>query len=193
MPSNVIAAGIADYILEPEMMPAAIEYYVKNDGALLPQAINSKGEEKIIKAIIDLIKDKLPLDFTDYKQTTISRRIKRRSVSHNFTKLESYLAFCKINADELEALAKDFMISVTSFFRDKEAFEFLEKNEIPEIIEQKREGEEIKVWVAGCATGEEAYTLAILFKEQLRGNQKNITVKIFATDIDDVAVGFAGK
>ncbi|MEO6330834.1 MAG: chemotaxis protein CheB, partial [Ginsengibacter sp.] len=169
MPSNAIAAGIVDYVLEPELMPAAIEYYVKNDGALLPQASNNKAEEKIIVAIIDLIKDRLPLDFSDYKQTTIQRRIKRRAANHNFTKLESYLAFCKINIQEVEALAKDFLISVTSFFRDKEAYEFLQTNVISEIIKHSTEGEEIKFWVAGCATGEEAYSMAILLREKLTG------------------------
>ncbi|MEO6455696.1 MAG: CheR family methyltransferase, partial [Ginsengibacter sp.] len=193
MPSNVIATGIVDYILEPELMPAAIEYYVKNDGALLPQASTNKADEKIIEAIIDLIKERLPLDFSDYKQTTILRRIKRRAANHNFTRLESYLAFCKINKEEVEALAKDFLISVTSFFRDKEAFEFLQKNVIPEIIKEHIEGGEIKFWVAGCATGEEAYSLAILLKEKLTGKYKNYPVKIFATDIDTAALAFAGK
>lgn len=193
MPANVIATGIADYILEPELMPPAIEYYVKNEGSLLPQASGSKSEEKIVRAIINLIKDQLPLDFSDYKQTTILRRIKRRAANHNFKKLESYLAFCKTNSEEVEAIAKDFLISVTSFFRDKEAYDFIQNKVIPKIVKQNTSDEEIKFWVAGCATGEEAYSLAILLKESLTGEHKNYPVKIFATDIDDAALAFAGK
>ena len=93
MPSNAIATGAVDYILTPQLMPQAIEYYVKNDGALLPGGLEDKEEDKIVVSIIALIKDQLPLDFTDYKQTTILRRIKRRAASHNFNKLSDYLAF----------------------------------------------------------------------------------------------------
>nr|MBA2563691.1 PAS domain-containing protein [Chitinophagaceae bacterium] len=192
MPANAIATGVVDYILEPELMPGVIEYYVKNDGALLPHALESNGEEKIIVAIINLIKDRLPLDFSDYKQTTILRRIKRRAANQNFINLETYLAFLKSNNDEVEALAKDFLISVTSFFRDKEAFRYIQKHVIPKIIKQHKTGEDIKVWVPGCATGEEAYSLAILLKEQLNGDYKNLPVKIFATDIDTAALTYAG-
>ncbi len=192
MPANAIATGVVDYILEPELMPGVIEYYVKNDGALLPHASESNEEKKIIVAIIDLIKDRLPLDFSDYKQTTILRRIKRRAANKNFLKLENYLAFLKSNKDEVEALAKDFLISVTSFFRNNEAFGFIQEQVIPEIIKQHKTGEDIKFWVPGCATGEEAYSLAILLKEQLNG-YNDLPVKIFATDLDTAALSYAGK
>lgn len=193
MPANAIATGAVDYILSPQLMPQAIEYYVKNDGALLPGALEDKEEDKIIVAIIALIKDRMPLDFTDYKQTTILRRIKRRAASHNFNKLSGYLAFLKTSNDEIEALAKDFLISVTSFFRDKEAFGFIQTDVIPQIINRIVPGEEIKFWVAGCATGEEAYSLAILLREQLNGKYPDTVVKIFATDIDTNALIHAGK
>jgi two-component system CheB/CheR fusion protein len=193
MPSNAIATGTVDYILSPQLMPQAIEYYVKHDGALLPGGLEDKEENEIIASIIGLIKDRLPLDFTDYKQTTILRRIKRRAASHNFNKLSGYLAFLKTTNDEVEALAKDFLISVTSFFRDKEAFEFIQTDIIPKIIDRIVPGQEIKFWVAGCATGEEAYSLAILLHEQLTGEYKDTAVKIFATDIDTNALIYAGK
>jgi len=193
MPSNAIATGAVDYILSPQLMPQAIEYYVKHDGVLLPDSLRDIEEGKISEEIISLIKSRLPLDFTDYKQTTILRRIKRRAASHNFNSLPGYLAFLKTSDEEVEALAKDFLISVTSFFRDKEAFEFINTDVIPHIINSMGAVKEIKMWVAGCATGEEAYSLAILLREQLTDDHKDAVVKIFATDIDTNALMYAGK
>lgn len=194
MPSNAIATGAVDYVLSPELMPQVIEYYVKNDRILQPGSnlINFE-EDKIIEEIISLIKSRLPFDFTDYKQTTILRRIKRRAASHNFNNLPAYLAFLKTSNEETEGLAKDFLISVTSFFRDKEAFEFIQTNVIPNIIKGIKAVKEIKIWVAGCATGEEAYSLAILLREQLTEAHRDTRVKIFATDIDTNALIYAGK
>jgi two-component system CheB/CheR fusion protein len=185
MPSNAIATGLVDFVVEPSLMPGVIENYVKHDGNIL---LDNKDEEKNLKAILDLIKEQLPLDFTDYKQTTILRRIKKRATHNNFIRLENYFDFLKKTPSEIEALAKDFLISVTSFFRDKEAFDFIETNVIPKILESLVPGEELKMWVAGCATGEEAYSLAILVQEQLTGHLKDTVVKIFATDIDTIAL-----
>ncbi|MEO9210167.1 MAG: CheR family methyltransferase, partial [Ginsengibacter sp.] len=185
MPANAIATGLVDFVAEPSAMPDIIENYVKHSGQI---TINYENEEKNIKSIIDLIKEQLPLDFSDYKPTTILRRIKRRAVENNFVLLENYYEFLKETPLELEALANDFLISVTSFFRDKEAFDFIEKKVIPEILESLAPDEELKLWVAGCATGEEAFSLAILIKEQLTDKYKDTVVKIFATDIDTVAL-----
>ena len=190
MPSHAIATGMVDYILEPEKMPGAIEDYVKLEVEL---RANTKDDEKYAKAIVKLIKEQSPLDFSEYKQTTILRRIKRRSIYNNFDKLEHYLAFIKTTPDEVEALSKDFLISVTSFFRDKPAYESLEKNVIPNIIKNLDPIDEIRFWITGCATGEEAYSMAILIAEQLPEKFKNTSVKIFATDVDSAALSFAGK
>ncbi|MEB0262036.1 chemotaxis protein CheB [Mucilaginibacter sp. 10I4] len=190
MPSNAIATGMVDFILEPELMPGTIEDYVKNERELIP---DTADDQKNLEAIIHLINEQLPLDFSDYKQTTILRRIKRRAAYNNFTRLENYIDFLKATPVEIAALAKDFLISVTSFFRDKEAFNFIEKKVLPGILENLAPEEELKLWVAGCATGEEAYSLAILIAEQLAGKLKNTVVKIFATDIDTAALVQAGK
>lgn len=189
MPSNAIATGAVDFILEPALMPDAIESYVKEDGKLL----DNESDEKNIASIINLIKETSPLDFSDYKQSTISRRIKRRAAYNNFTNLEAYLEFLKTSTEELETLSKDFLISVTSFFRDKEAFNILEKEIIPSILKNLHPGEELKMWVAACATGEEAYSLGILVAEQLNSHLNETVVKIFATDIDSVALVHAAK
>ncbi|MEJ6980876.1 chemotaxis protein CheB [Pedobacter sp. P351] len=190
MPSNAIASGMVDFVLEPELMPDKIESYVKNEIDLM---FNSKDDEKHLSDIINLIKEQSPLDFTDYKQTTILRRTKRRAAYSNFSTLASYIKFLKTNPHEVETLIQDFLISVTAFFRDKEAFDFIQNNVISGLLKSLAVDEELKIWVAGCATGEEAYSMAILVNEQLTGKYKNTVVKIFATDIDNYALVFAGK
>ncbi len=190
MPSHAIATGLVDFVLELIAMPEAIEDYVKNDGKF---TIDHEDDEKNLAAIIDLIKERSPLDFTDYKLPTILRRTKRRASYGNFTTLGNYLNFLKVTPKEVEALAKEFLISVTSFFRDQEAFSFIKSNVLPDILESLTPGEELKIWVAGCATGEEAYSIAILIAEQLTGRLADTIVKIFATDIDSAALVYAGK
>ncbi len=190
MPASAIDTGLVDYVLEPELMPGTIDYYLRHEGEIKE---NKKEDEKNVVAILNLIKDQLPFDFTDYKQTTILRRIKRRAGYHNFKRLETYLDFLKETPGEIELLAKDFLISVTFFFRDKEAFIFLKAHIIPVMLEKLHLQEELKIWIAGCATGEEAYSIAILIFEQLTGKYKDVAVKIFATDIDIAALLHAGK
>lgn len=190
MPAHAIATEMVDFILEPEFMPRAIEDYINHNESLLD---DSKNDEKILTLIIDYIREKLPFDFSDYKTTTILRRTKRRAVSLNIYSLEKYLEILKESPEEVKALAQDFLISVTSFFRDTDAFEVVQKSIFPKILENLQPHEEIKIWVAGCATGEEAYSLAIILKELLVGKDKDRIVKIFATDIDAAALQHAGK
>ena len=190
MPSNAIATGLVDFVLEPAQMPDAIEDYVKHGGELIA---DDKDDALHIKSIIDLIKDKSPRDFSDYKMPTLLRRTKRRAAYGNFNSLSTYLDFLKVTPAEVEALTKDFLISVTSFFRDKEAFSYIQKHVLPAVLEGLATGEELKMWVAGCATGEEAYSLGILIAEQLTGKYKDTVVKLFATDIDSAALEHAGK
>jgi len=190
MPSSAIATGLVDFVLEPALMPAAIEDYVKNTADILT---DNHEDDKNLKAIITLIKETSPLDFSDYKQTTILRRTKRRATYGNFNTLGKYLDFLKVTPEEVESLTKEFLISVTSFFRDKGAFEFVQKKVLPDILNKLVQGEELKIWVAGCATGEEVYSIAILVEELLRGKYGDTVVKIFATDIDSSALIHAGK
>ncbi|RYE20197.1 MAG: chemotaxis protein CheR, partial [Sphingobacteriaceae bacterium] len=190
MPSNVIATGVADFVLEPVAMPDAIEEYVRYKAELL---LDQQYDEESVAVIIDLIKERLPLDFSGYKQSTILRRMKRRAAYHNFTRLEEYSNFLLSSPEEIEVLAQDFLISVTSFFRDKKTFEFLQSDVLPQLIEKLAPQEELKMWVAGCATGEEAYSMAILVYRQLQENLADTVVKIFATDIDSIALEHAGK
>ncbi len=189
MPASSIATGLVDFVTEPELMPGIIEdYVVQSRVTLLDQ-----NEKMTMLMILDLIRDNTAFDFSGYKHATLSRRTRKRAVNQNFSSLADYLSFLKGTPEEMSALAKEFLISVTAFFRDEEAFDFLDTSVIPGLIEKLDDGEELKVWVAGCATGEEAYSIAMLLAEQLEGKEKNITVKIFATDIDSAALLHAGK
>jgi len=190
MPAHAIATDTVDYILEPASMPGAIEAYVKDNDSIMAGTI---ADGKSIAVIIDYIKEKLPFDFSDYKLSTIIRRTKKRAAEVNVYTLEEYLAVLKNDPEELKALAKDFLISVTAFFRDPEAFELMEEKVFSKILETLAPKEEIKIWVAGCATGEEAYSLAISLSELLAQKSIDATVKIFATDIDTAALIYAGK
>ncbi|WP_411274945.1 chemotaxis protein CheB, partial [Daejeonella sp.] len=190
MPSNAIGSGMVDFVLEPEAMPRAIEDFIKYEGNLLT---DSQEEEKDLREIIQLINEKSPLDFSDYKETTILRRTKRRASQANFKSLKKYLDYLKETPGEVDALAKEFLISVTSFFRDKEAFKIIKDKVLSDLLNRLNPTEELKMWVAGCATGEEVYSLAILIAEKLVETSQSRVVKIFATDIDSIALAHAGK
>ena len=143
--------------------------------------------------INSLITEHTPLDFSEYKRPTIVRRITRRMVAHNAETVFDYIKILKDDSTEIETLAKEFLIRVTQFFRDPEAFDIIAEKVIPEIVENKLLVDVLKIWVIGCATGEEAYTLAILIKEHLWELKKDIEVKIFASDIDKDALAKAAR
>jgi two-component system CheB/CheR fusion protein len=194
MPLSAINTGCADFILPPKEMPQAIIDFAKNTKA---EKTNPKEPEDLneddIASIINLIKGNLPLDFTDYKKPTILRRIKRRMVQHNLGTAKKYYSFLKSDPKEIALLANDFLIGVTQFFRDTDAFNIIEKTVIPDIIQHMKADEILKVWIAGCATGEEAYSIAILIKEYITRERLSIEVKIFATDINKTALDIASK
>jgi two-component system CheB/CheR fusion protein len=190
MPNEAIATGVVDFVLEPAAMPGAIEDYIKREGILHAE---DADDQVSLKAIVELVGQQSPFDFSDYKTSTILRRTKRRAAYQDYNSLDKYLGFLKSSPEEIDALSKDFLISVTSFFRDKEAFEYIKHNILPGILNKLKPKEELKIWVAGCATGEEVYSLAILVAELLTGDLEHIIVKIFATDIDSAALVHAGK
>lgn len=191
MPDAAIASQMVDMVLSPDAMPKAIADYVSNVSWGFPVLPNRTQGNDHIRQILGYLKDHYPVDFSEYKSSTISRRIERRMAANHVNTVPDYLNFMKENPRETEVLAHHFLISVTSFFRDKKVFALLEKEVIPDIISQSTTG--FKAWVAACATGEEAYSLAILVKEYLDKNHLQMPVRIFATDIDDHALGIAGK
>jgi len=190
MPFHAISTGLVDFILEPEAMPEAIEEFIQYG----KESILEMGFDDLnLNLIIQYIKAQNSLDFSEYKPSTLLRRAKRRAYQLDYNTLSAYLPYFKSDPLEIESLSKEFLISVTSFFRDKEAFQFLAEHLIPSLIKNLNEEEELKIWVAGCATGEEVYSLAILIAEEQSRTESTHNVKIFATDIDELALNFAGK
>ncbi|MCB2195226.1 MAG: PAS domain-containing protein [Bacteroidetes bacterium] len=194
MPRSSIATGIVDYVLKPKEMPKRLLGYVKHPFINKTKDFKEELEqtEDALLKIIMLIKEECGVDFSFYKPNTLIRRIEKRVGINQINKIEEYISLLEHNPDEIEILYKDLLIGVTSFFRDKEAFDELKKNIIPEIFKIKSESKEIRVWTVACSTGEEAYSLAILFNEYMEENRITADVKIFATDLDKNSIEYAG-
>lgn len=194
MPNSAISSGNVDVILTPDLIPEEIITLLKRD--MLENNFSDQAhedhEDDLVK-ILGLIQKHTPLDFSEYKRPTIVRRIILRMAKNKIASIGDYVNFLETNPSEIATLAKEFLISVTKFFRDKEAFDVIKEKVIPEIVENKLQVDTFKVWVVGCATGEEAYSLAILIMEHLTELKKNLEVKIFASDIDKSALLHASK
>ena len=144
-----------------------------------------------MKKVFILLRAQTGHDFSQYKQTTIERRVERRMAVHQIERLHEYVRHLQQTPAEVEALFRDLLIGVTNFFRDPEAFAALEEQVIPRLFANKDAGAAIRVWVPGCSTGEEAYSIAILLQEQMELLKQSFKVQVFATDIDSLAIGQA--
>ncbi|NDK55658.1 chemotaxis protein CheB [Pontibacter fetidus] len=195
MPRSAIDAGIVDYVLPPEQMPEEIIEYTRKIPlvkSLIEQDLEGE-DEAIFKEILDLVCTHTQTDFTNYKEATINRRIRKRMDHLKVKNMKAYLDYLHENPAEIKKLCQEFFINVTSFFRDPEAFAILESDIIPNIIAEKKPEEAVKVWVAACSTGEEVYSLAILFSEAFEKAGREPNIKLFATDIDQQAITQASK
>ncbi|MBD3373550.1 PAS domain-containing protein [candidate division KSB1 bacterium] len=189
MPASAQATGFADYVLPPKEMPAALIAYCR--GPFLQRSSKApmiQLPESAIRSILERLRYHTGHDFTEYKQNTMARRIERRMNVHRIKEPGEYSRFLKENSKELNALFQELLISVTSFFRDPESFVFLAENILPKLLKQLNDGDNLRVWVPGCATGEEAYSLAILLDEQLWKINRLFEIQIFATDLDHKAI-----
>ncbi len=194
MPNSAIESGNVDAVRPPELIPDEVIAHLKHEileNDFIHQATDR--DEECLEEILKFIQIQTPFDFTEYKRPTIIRRIVRRMAKNDISSLEDYVKFLKDHKPEIDILTNEFLISVTKFFRDKDAFEVIKDKALKEIIENKLQVDTLKVWVVGCATGEEAYSLAILILEQLTDLKKNLEVKIFASDIDKAALLHASK
>lgn len=194
MPHSAIESGSVDIVLPPEQIPQEIIAHLNRD--TLEVNLSDKTTEKdedSLRRILDLVEKNTPLDFSEYKRPTIIRRIVTRMTKNKIVSLGDYADFLAVNPAETEVLANEFLISVTKFFRDKEAFETIGQSVIPEIVENKLQVDTLKAWVVGCATGEEAYSLAMLIEEYLTERKKRLEVKIFASDVDKSALQHASR
>ena len=195
MPRSAIATNLVDYVLPPEHMIREMLNYVQHPCLVSDPAVKRAivQDEDNLNKVFALLRSNSGVDFTYYKQTTIVRRIERRMGIKQIEKLSDYLQFLYQSPLEVNTLFREFLIGVTRFFRDPEAFEQVKTEVLPTIFASKRRGDSIRVWVAGCSTGEEAYSLAILLTEYMEMNGRHVDVKVFATDLDKDALEFAGK
>ncbi len=193
MPRSALATGLVDYELPPAEMPAQLIAYVTHAFGKSNRPINVAipQSESALKKIFVLLRTQTGHDFSQYKPSTIYRRIERRMAVHQIDTIDSYVKYLQQTPAEVEALFRDFLIGVTNFFRDTHPFQELEKLAIPKLFEGKTPSSVIRVWSNGCSTGEEAYSIAILLKEHLEALKQNYKVQIFATDIDSRAIAIA--
>jgi two-component system, chemotaxis family, CheB/CheR fusion protein len=186
MPSSAVAAGIVDLELPVETIPERIIGYVRDWGAF---DTGQRGDA--LTTIFNLLRTRTGHDFREYKERTFQRRVQRRMQVVQTTRLEDYAELLQREPDEVSALFRDLLIGVTDFFRDAAAFQALETSVIPKLFEDKGADDEVRVWVPGCSTGEEVYSIAILLREHLEKSPTPPKVQVFGTDIDEIAMGVA--
>ncbi|TVR66365.1 MAG: PAS domain S-box protein [Gemmatimonadales bacterium] len=198
MPRSAVRTGLVDFVLPPAEMPAQLMAYVRSalaegSGSHGPETSRPEapsGSPDAWQMLFSEIRDRTGHDFSHYKDSTVHRRLKRRMAVQQVDRLEDYVRFLKSSPEEVDALFQDLLIGVTRFFRDPQAFQAL-GNAVSEIIAGKSPGAPIRVWVPGCSTGEEAYSIAILLREEMEAMECSLPVQIFATDIDPRAIEVA--
>jgi two-component system, chemotaxis family, CheB/CheR fusion protein len=194
MPVNAINTGMVDFILPVAKMPDVLIRYSKSPyvaGKIGSDPLKGGVSPDHLTSILALLKTRLKRDFHYYKKSTLIRRVNRRMGIVHVNTMQEYLAYLRKKPSELDKLFKDILIGVTQFFRDPDVFDQLAKRVIPKIVKNRDPDEQIRVWVAGCSTGEEAYTIAILLIEALSARKLDINLLIFATDIDATALNKA--
>ena len=194
MPRSAVEAGLADIVAPVEALPGKIIAFLRHMPLVAGPGLagDDKGHSAFEKIVI-LLRAQTGHDFSLYKKNTVYRRIERRMGIHQIRRIATYVRFLQENTQELELLFKELLIGVTNFFRDPAMWEQLKAEVIPALLKDRPPSQALRVWVPACATGEEAYSLAIVFKEaleQLKPAQKH-TLQIFATDLDRDAIGKA--
>ncbi|HEY0742538.1 MAG TPA: chemotaxis protein CheB [Chryseosolibacter sp.] len=191
MPRNAIATDLVDEVLPVTEIPAKIIDYRNRLGVIqipIESERRPEGQQHALREIFTQLRMRTGHDFNNYKRATLLRRIERRINVRQLTSLGEYASYLQQNPEETSALLKDLLISVTNFFRDVKSFEALERDIIPLAIKNKTAEGQLRVWIAGCATGEEAYSLAMLCAEQVMNVMDAPKIQIFATDIDEAAI-----
>ncbi|MEP7703864.1 chemotaxis protein CheB [Paraglaciecola sp. 25GB23A] len=192
MPQSAINAGYATHVLNVEDMPAMLQKlsFQSNLPIKLPPIL-SPNTLSSLNQILLLVRSSMGHDFSLYKKSTIGRRIERRMALNHITDIAVYARFLKQNANEVHALFNDMLINVTSFFRDADAFVMLKRDILPKLLADKPENYVFRVWVAGCSSGEEAYSIAIVLRELMDEMHIDLKVQIYATDLDDEVINTA--
>jgi two-component system CheB/CheR fusion protein len=187
MPASAIRAGYATYVVPVEKMPEALRAGMRTLGARR-EVPSPPAVTRDLNRILVLVRSATGHDFSQYKMTTIGRRIERRMAQHDIEDTEVYARYLKEHPPEVQSLFKELLINVTSFFRDPEAFATLRKDILPQLFADKPGGYVLRVWVAGCATGEEAYSIAILLREFMDETRQEFKVQLYSTDLDEDAI-----
>lgn len=191
MPNSAIASGSADFIMPARNMNEELFNYVKEKPVIVLE--NGKIDESLLDMIFNLVHRQSGNDFNLYKTPTIIRRIGRRMSEKGLRTLEEYVHYLEADPEEVIILGQDFLIGVTKFFRDPEAYQELAEKILPGLISRKAENEMLKIWVCACSTGQEAYSMAVLVNDCLEKAGKKLDVKIFATDIDEKSIEIAAR
>jgi len=193
MPASAIASGCVDYVMSPENIAEELVKVSRHpegpqEGSTDPDSFGVPGTAAQFARIFEMLRKVTGLDFSSYKRTTIRRRIARRMMLHKFSTLEKYLRQLQKNRSEVESLSQDLLIKVTTFFRDSEAFDALKKKVFPSLLRHYKAGDMIRVWVPGCSTGEEVYSIGICLLEAIGDAAPGVQCQIFATDISEAAI-----
>ena len=192
MPRSSIATGLVDFVLPPDKMPEALMNYIKHPfikkGSEL-EKIMAKNIDAMSKIIL-ILRDYCGIDFSYYKENTITRRLERRVGINRFNTLQEYMMFLSESDKEKETLFRELLIGVTRFFRDQEAFDVLMDKVLPTLEYSKKT---LRIWSTGCSSGEEVYSIAMMLEEYISQNKLDCTFKIFASDIDRYALEIAGQ
>ncbi len=188
MPESAIAAQALDFVLPIREMPARLLEYARAVRATGRECGTSGVSSAEMERILSLIRVRGNHDFTAYKRDTLLRRVERRMDLHRIERLADYASYLEGHDDEIDALWRDWLIGVSAFFRDPEAFQALAESGLPRLIMARADDRRLRVWVPGCATGEEAYSIAMLVLETLEKHGEHLEVQIFATDLDPTAI-----
>ena len=191
MPQAAISTGCVEWVLSCKGIAEEITAIARAHG-LINRATKQENVPATMKGLLRMVYKQSKIDFSGYKEATLSRRVERRMAANRLNNLAAYFDFCSKNPEELNKLSKDILISVTAFFRDRNSFEGLRKT-LAGIISEKQPGDEIRIWVPACATGEEAYSIGILISDILGSRMSDYRIQIFATDIDMDAMAVARK
>jgi two-component system CheB/CheR fusion protein len=193
MPDSAGATGLADYILPPAEMARQLLLFIRHPLVAHAKGAEFKVAETTMHKIFSLIREQTGIDFTGYKQSTVVRRIQRRIGVAQLANPDDYLEFLQQSPQEVVALGRDVLINVTRFFRDGEVFAVLRDEILPALLKRAAGRKVLRIWVPGCATGEEAYSIAMLVQELVTARGEKWDMKIFATDLDKVSIEHAGR
>ncbi|MDN5284522.1 MAG: chemotaxis protein CheR [Mucilaginibacter sp.] len=192
MPKSAVNAGVVDFVLPPEKIAQHLiainhPFHADYTSSEITDTIPEQDNE-VFKQILTVLRVRRGVDFTYYKQSTLKRRIVRRMALNKADKPVDYLGFLRENKSEQDALYNDMLISVTNFFRDTQSFEMLCDTILPALLSKKTDKKSLRIWIAGCATGEEAYSMAMCLQEHLGDKAAAMKIQIFATDISETAI-----